>query len=179
MQTIVGQFADPTAADAADHALRAYRIGRPQATVKATNPMVERIWSSGLKWDAMAQLAIVAGIILGAFFGLLAGAGVFGMRGHVTGASIVAGIFVGISIGMVVGFTVGGFVGAFIPDPLKFLPQRLQDHRLVLAVQTEDRLAPEAFALMQRAHATNVTSLPGVVPLNAIVAELPPVKKAA
>jgi hypothetical protein len=179
MQTIVGHFTDPTAADAADRALRAYHVGQPQATVQAKHDMVQHLWSSGLKWDAMAQLTIVAGIVLGAFFGLLAGAGVFGMRGHVSGSTIVAGIFVGISIGMIAGFTIGSCVGAFIPNPLQFLPQRLQDHRLVLAVQTDDRHAPEAIALMQRAHADNVRSLPGQVPLDAIVAELPPDKQAA
>lgn len=179
MQTIVGQFTDPTTADAADHALRAYRIGHPQETIKATNPLVERLWASGTKWDAMAQFAIVAGIVLGAFFGLLAGVGVFGMRGHVMGSTIVAGICVGISIGMIAGFTVGGFVGAFVRDPIRFLPQRLQEHQLVLAVQTDDRHAPEAIAVMQRAHAAQVTSLPGLVPLSAVVAELQPNKQAA
>jgi len=47
--------------------------------------------------------------------------------------SSVGFIVADISIGMIAGFTVGGFIGAFLPNPIQFLPQRLQDRHLLRA----------------------------------------------
>ncbi len=174
MQTIIGQFGSQQDMEAALQALQNYQVGPTETAVKAKKGFMQWFWSGGLSWDLLAQAAIVIGIVVGAFFGALAGAGVFGHLGHAASAgTVVAGIFTGISIGMLAGFTFGSFAGAFVKEPVRFVPQPLSERRLVVAVHAPNRYAHDAVELMEQAHATHVETLPGDVPVEAMVANLP------
>jgi hypothetical protein len=174
MQTIIGQFASPQDMDAAVRELRAYHVGPTQAEARPRHGLLRWFWHGGLTWDLVAQMTIIAGIVVGAFFGLLAGFGVFGLLGGpFTVFSVLAGLFVGISIGMIAGATIGSFAGAFLPNPVRFLPHRVSDQSLLVAVQTDDRHAHVAREVMQHAHATEVEAIAGRVPIEAFVPEDP------
>jgi len=174
MQTIIAQFASTQDMDEALQAFLFYHAAPTETAVKMRHGFMQWFWRGGLSWDLIAQATIVGGIVVGAFFGLLAGAGVFGHLPHgATAGSVVAGILVGISIGMLIGFAAGGLGGAFIPDPVRFLPRQLSEHRMLVAVHTPNRYAHEAVDLMQHAHATHVDTLQGDVPVEEMVANMP------
>ncbi len=180
MQTIIGQFASPQDMDTAVRELRAYHIGPTQTAARPTHGPLRWFWHGGLTWDLVAQGTIILGIILGAFFGLLAGFGVFGGLGgqHFSAPTVLGGLFVGISIGMIAGFVSGAFAGAFLPNPVQFLPHQLSDQALVVAVQTDARHAQAAREVMQHAHATHIDAVDGRFPVEAFTSE-PPQQRAA
>lgn len=177
MQTVIARFSSAREAETAIDELNSYHLGTTNVAVKEASGQVQQHTAGGIgMWDIIPQLGIVAGIIIGALFGLLAGLGVFGHLGasSVSARTAFAGILIGISIGMILGAVLGPIAGWFAPEHQShFHPARVQADGLVVAVQTEERWVGDAVNIMRNAHAVNVDTRKGKVDANKFADHMP------
>ncbi|MBA3823567.1 MAG: hypothetical protein H0X24_06620 [Ktedonobacterales bacterium] len=173
MQTVVGHFSTIHDMDVAIQRLSAIQLGEMQEGTKGPDGVHEQHVASGLEWDAIAQLCIVGGIVLGGFFGLLAGRGVFGGIPHsaLSAQTAWAGVLVGGSMGLLAGFIVGVLWGIFAPEKHgAFQPTSAVGEEYLVTVQTNERWVSVAENIMHHAHARRVENRQGRIDLQSLAA---------
>ncbi len=173
MQTVIGHFSTLHDMDNAVQRLSSIQLGEMQEATNGHGTAHLGTPTSGLGWDRIAQLCIVGGIVLGGFFGLLAGRGVFGGVPHaaLTAQTAWAGLLVGASIGLLAGFVVGVSWGIFAPERHSaFQPASVVGDDYMVTVQTNERWVSVAENIMNRANARRVENLQGRMELGKLAA---------
>lgn len=177
MQTVIARFSSAREAETAINELNSYNLGTTKVAVKEASGHVQQQTAGGNGlWDIVTQLGIVACLLVGAFFGLLAGLGVFGHMeaSGVSARTAFAGLLIGISIGMIAGTILGPIASWFMPERQShFHPTSVQADGLVVAVQTQERWVRDAVNIMRNAHAVNVDTRKGKVDANKFAENMP------